>query len=151
MASISTAIFDELLTTVEVIGIESTIKALQEAKSKSLILQDLDIDFILNSVSIITSVPKDRILNGNDRNDDRKIAIAVCVFFIKNEYSYSYNELSRLFNNKTVSTLSRYNTLADSVPKKPKTEFDKRLDNTIKKMNLLITEKKLKNGETIRH
>ena len=46
MASISTAIFDELLTTVEVIGIESTIKALQEAKSKSLILQDLDIDFV---------------------------------------------------------------------------------------------------------
>ena len=150
MASISTAIFDELLTTVEVIGIESTIKALQEAKSKSLILQDLDIDFILNSVSSITSVSKDIILTGNERSDDRKIAIAVCVFLIKNEFSYSYHELSRLFN-KTVSTLSRYNTLVDRLPHKPKTEFDKRLDNVIKKMNLLITEKKLKNGETVRH
>ena len=149
MTSISAAIFDELLTTVELIGCESTIRILQDAKSKKLILKDLNIDFILNSVSEITSVSKERIINGNDRNDDRKIAIAVCVFFIKNEFSYSYGDLSSIFN-KTVSALSRYNTLADSVPPKPKTEFDKKLDNAIKKMNLLITEKKLTNGDTIR-
>ena len=44
--SVSSSIFDELLSTVEVIGIERTIKSLQDAKSTSLVLEDLNIEFI---------------------------------------------------------------------------------------------------------
>jgi hypothetical protein len=143
--SISNKIFDELMTTVEVIGIDRTIKTLQDAKANSLILEDLNIEFILKCVTQVTSVTKDRILNGNDRNDERKIAIALCVYFIKKEFFYSYGDMSKIFN-KDESSLSRYNSLIENKQDKPKTDFDKNVENYYKKINLLITEKKLKNG-----
>lgn len=143
--SISNQIFDELMTTVEVIGIDRTIKTLQEAKANSLILEDLNIEFILSCVKQVTGVSKDRILNGNDRNDERKIAIALCVYFIRKEFFYSYGDMSKIFN-KDESSLSRYNSIVENKADKPKTEFDKNIESYYKKINLLITEKKLKNG-----
>lgn len=143
--SISNKIFDELMTTVEVIGIDRTIKTLQDAKANSLILEDLNIEFILKSVTQVTSVSKERILNGSDRNDERKIAIALCVYFIKKEFFYSYGDMSKIFN-KDESSLSRYNSIIENKTDKPKTEFDKNIDTYYKKIKLLITEKKLKNG-----
>lgn len=143
--SISNQIFDELITTLEVIGIDRTIKTLRDAKANSLILEDLNIEFILNCVNQVTGVSKERILNGNDRNDERKIAIALCVYFIKKEFFYSYGDMSKIFN-KDESSLSRYNSLIENKPEKPKTEFDKNIENYYRKINLLITEKKLKNG-----
>jgi hypothetical protein len=143
--SISNQIFDELMTTVEVIGIDRTIKTLQDAKANSLILEDLNIEFILKCVTQITGVSKERILNGNDRNDERKTAIALCVYFIKKEFFYSYGDMSKIFN-KDESSLSRYNSLIENKAEKPKTDFDKNIDSYYKKINLLITEKKLKNG-----
>lgn len=143
--SISNQIFDELITTLEVIGIDRTIKTLQDAKANSLILEDLNIEFILNCVKQVTSVSKERILNGNDRNDERKIAIALCVYFIKKEFFYSYGDMSKIFN-KDESSLSRYNSIIENKPEKPKTEFDKNIESYYRKINLLITEKKLKNG-----
>ena len=83
--SVSSQVFDELLTALEMIGIENTIKTLQDAKSNSLILSDLDVEFIIKSVSEITSVSKETILYGTDRTDERKIAISLCIYFIKKE------------------------------------------------------------------
>ncbi len=144
--SISNQIFDELLTTVESIGVERTIKTLQEAKSNSLILKDLNVEFILNTVSQITSVGKDRILNGKERTDERKIAIGLCVYFMKNEFGYSYSDLNKIFK-KDDSQLFRYSEMVKNKPLKPKTDFDKTLDGYYKKINLLITEKKLHDGK----
>jgi hypothetical protein len=53
--------------------------------------------------------------------------------------------MSKIFN-KDESSLSRYNSLIENKPEKPKTEFDKNIENYYRKINLLITEKKLKNG-----
>ncbi len=144
--SISNIILDELITTVEVIGIEKTIKTLQEAKNNGLISQDSDIDFIIDSISKITSVSKERIINGNDRNDERKMALAACVYFIKNKCAYSLSELKLIFN-KDTSQLSRYNTMVENLPQNPKNDFDKRLTDIVKKMKILLTQKKLNNGK----
>jgi hypothetical protein len=144
--SISSQVFDELLTTIEVIGLDKTIQTLKDVKANSLILNDMNIDFIITSVSSITNVQKDRILNGADRNDDRKIAISLCVYFIKTEFSYTYSEIKNIFN-KGESALSRYNTLIEKSPKNPKTQLDKKISEYIKKINLLIQEKKLTNGK----
>jgi len=97
-ASVTTHIFDELLVTVESIGVEKTIKKLQEARTEKLILADNNIDNIINAVSQITNVSKDRILNGRDRSDERKMATCLCVFYIKNEFKYSYSDLRKIFN-----------------------------------------------------
>jgi hypothetical protein len=140
---ISHSLVDELLSTIEAIGVENTIKTLKKAKSSSLILKDMNIDFILDAVSDVTGVTRDRILHGNDRSDERKIAIALAVYFIKDEFLYSYADIKKIFN-KDQAQLYRYYALVDKIPDKPKTEFDKTIDSYQKKLTLLITREKIK-------
>ena len=143
---ISTQLLDEVLLTVEAIGVEHTIKTLQEAKSNHLVIGDMDVEFILNSVTEVTAVSKERILYGYDRTDERKMAMALCVYFIKESFSYSFSEIKKIFK-KDSAALSRYFNIAQKCPKNPKSDFDKKLDSYIKKINLLLTEKKLSNGK----
>ncbi len=144
--SVSSQVFDELFTTIDKIGIERTIKKLQEAKSDSMLLNDLNIEFIINSVSTITSVSRDRILTGSDRNDERKIATALCVYFIITEFNYSYKDIKNIFN-KDTSVLNRYCLIVKNRTDKPRTDYDKTLQSHFSKINLLVTEKKLNDGK----
>jgi chromosomal replication initiation ATPase DnaA len=144
--SISTIIMDELLTTVEIIGLDKTIKTLQDAKMQSLTIKNVDIEFIINVVCEICNVSKDRLMIGNERSDEKKIAMALCVYFLKSTLLYSYSEIKKIFN-KDESALYRYYQLVEERPKKPKTEFDKNLETSYKKVNLILTEKKLKDGK----
>ena len=82
--SISNQIFDELLSAIEIIGLDKTIKTLQDAKAHSLISKDLGIDFILTLVCDTTNFRKDKLLVGNERSDDKKIAMSLAVYFLKN-------------------------------------------------------------------
>jgi hypothetical protein len=144
--NISALILDELLLTVEVIGIEKTIKTLQAAKQNNLLSQDFFVDFILDTVADVMKITKERIVSGNDRKtDERKMAIALSVYFIRNECNYSYSELKLIFN-KDESNLSRYYSMVENRPEKSKTDFDKKIEEYYKKINLLIIQKKLKNG-----
>lgn len=145
-SSVSNALFDELFAAVESIGIDGTIKSLQEAKSNSLLLKDLNIDFVLTCVSDTVGISKEKILHSNDRNDERKAAVALSVFFIKNEFYYSFPELKKIFK-KDIASLSRANSIVKNRSLKPKTDFDKNLDTYFKKINLLITEKKINNAK----
>ena len=142
-ASITNNIFDELIVTVEIIGVDKTIKSLQEARAKILILEDLGIESIINAVVEVTGVTKDRILHGTDRSDDRKIALALCIFYIKFEYKYSYSDIAKIFS-KDKAGLYRYNSLVQNLSAKPKNEFDKRLSEYCKKLELFITREKIK-------
>lgn len=143
LVSISNSILDELLITVESIGIGSTIKSLKEARVKTLIIGDLNIDNILKYVSEVTNVSIERILHGNDRSDERKMALALAVHFVKEELRYSYSDIRKIFN-KDEAALYRYKKLIDSIPNKPKTNFEKTLNDLIKKVELLIIREKNK-------
>jgi len=143
--SISNQIFDELLSAIEIIGLDKTIKTLQDAKAHSLISKDLGIDFILTLVCDTTNFRKDKLLVGNERSDDKKIAMSLAVYFLKNTLLYSYGDMKKIFN-KDESALYRYYQMVEQRPKKAKTEFDKNLELNYKKINLLITEKKLKDA-----
>lgn len=143
LTSISTNIFDELIVTVERIGVEKTIKTLQEARSNILILSDINVENIINSVTDITGVQRERILHGTDRSDERKMALSLCVFYIKTEFGYSYSDLKKIFN-KDEAALYRYHQAIEKLPVKPKTDFDKKLGECSKKLELLITREKLK-------
>jgi chromosomal replication initiation ATPase DnaA len=143
--SISNQIFDELLSAIEVIGLDKTIKTLQDAKAHSLISKDLGIDFILNLVCDTTNFRKDKLLVGNERTDEKKIAMSLAVYFLKNTLLYSYGDMKKIFN-KDESALYRYYQMVEQRPKKAITPFEKNLELNYKKINLLITEKKLKNA-----
>lgn len=142
-ASISTNIFDELIVTVERIGVEKTIKTLQEARSNILILSDVNVENIINAVTELTGVQKERILHGTDRSDERKMALSLCVYFIKSEFGYSYSDLKKIFN-KDEAALYRYHQAVEKLPVKPKTDFEKKLSEFSKKIELLITREKIK-------
>ena len=143
--SISNLIFDELLSTVEIIGLDKTIKTLQDAKAQSLISKDLNIDFIINIVCDVTNFRKDRLMVGNERTDEKKIAMSLAVYFLKTTLLYSYGDIKKIFN-KDESALYRYYQMVEQRPKKPKSEFDKNLELNFKKINLIITEKKIKDA-----
>jgi hypothetical protein len=137
-------IFDELLYTVESIGVEKTIKRLKEARTQKLISEDVNIDFILSAVVEVTGITKDRVLHGKDRSDERKGALALFVYFLKKEFNfYSYADLKKVLD-KDESALYRYYNLIHTLPAKPKSEFDTILSDYVKRIELLITEKKYK-------
>jgi chromosomal replication initiation ATPase DnaA len=143
ITSVSTQILDELITTVESIGVEKTVQSLKEARTKSLILSDINVENIIKIVEDATGVKKERILHGNDRTDERKISISLCIYYIKKEYGYSYAELKKIFN-KDEAALYRYFQIVDLLPTKPKSDFDKKLSSLIKEINPLITREKIK-------
>ena len=138
-ASISTNIFDELIVTVERIGVEKTIKTLQEARSNILILSDVNVENIINAVIELTGVQKERILHGTDRSDERKIALALVVYHVKNKLGISYKEMMKIFD-KDKAALCRYYTIIDKLPKVPKTDFDKKITAYNKKLSQLLTK-----------
>jgi hypothetical protein len=137
-------IFDELLYTVESIGVENTIKRLKEARTQKLITEDVNIDFILSAVIEVTGVSKERIIQGKDRTDERKGAIGLFVYFLKKEFNfYSYADLRKILD-KDESALYRYYKMIHTLPTKPKNDFDTTLREYVKRIELLITEKKYK-------
>ena len=106
--------------------------------------KDINIDFILGTVSEVTNVKKERILHGTDRSDERKIATSLFVYFLKKEFNfYSYADIKKILP-KDESALSRYNQMIENLPTKPKSEFDKTLAEYVNKIELLLTEKKYK-------
>jgi hypothetical protein len=139
--SISTLVFDELLTTLEMIGVENTIKTLKEAKKKNAFT---NIDFVVNTVSDVTNVDRDRILYGTDRSDERKMALSLAIYFVKIEFSYGYSDLKKIFNNKDRAALSRYYNMVSNLPATPKSDIDKKLKAYHKKISFFINEKKIK-------
>lgn len=134
------SVFDELLITVEAIGIEKTMKVLQDAKANSLLLEDLNISFVITAASEVTDVSKQRILSGTDKSDERKIAVALCVYFTKKQ-GYSFGDLKKVFG-KDTSALCRYYAIVENMPKSPKTDFDKKMLEYYKKIDFALLEKK---------
>lgn len=133
---ISNQFISELLTTVESIGVMNTINTLKEARTKNwLILSDFE--QMINTISEVTGVSIERIMSGTDRSDERKMAIALCVFYAKKQFKYSYSKLSEIFN-KDEGGLFRYNKMVENLPEKPKSEFDKTLKQYNKTISLKI-------------
>ena len=136
-------IIDELFKTVEIFGVDKTISILKESQKTKDILQEMDVDYILEAVSQVSKVDKQRILFGNDRTDERKMALCLSIYFVRENFDYSYSDLSKIFN-KDSSAISRYYVSVQNIVKAPKTEFEKKLEDYRKKINYLINERNLK-------
>jgi hypothetical protein len=124
-------LLNELFTCVAKLGILGTLDALEEGKriveaKRHLENYDEKIANILTVVSEITNQPLHIIINGTEKTDERKISIALAVYFIKEITDLSYREIKGILN-KDESTLSRYYFFASAIIKKSKqkTEFDK--------------------------
>jgi chromosomal replication initiation ATPase DnaA len=145
---ISHILQDQLLQTVAVVGIDNTIKVLKKAQNHNT-SKSKEVDFVIESVAEIVGIEKERILNGNSRTDERKIALAVCIYFLKNKMSYSFDELNIIFN-KDESVLSRYNSMIDKMSDKPSNDFDRKLSECFSRMSIKFSEKIIKNDSRAR-
>ena len=135
---ISIHVFSELLKTVELLKIDGTIKCLQDARLSVIKSANVESDFFINKVSEITGTPVDVIMNGRDKTDERKIALSLCVFYIKEAYSCSLSDLSKVFN-KDKAALSRYYNNAASVNiKRPKGDFNEKMAKYMTSLNLIF-------------
>jgi chromosomal replication initiation ATPase DnaA len=140
-------LINELFNCVASLGIDGTIDALEEGKKimqgkKHLENFNSEITNILYKVSDITSTPIHVIMNGTEKTDERKTAIALAVYFIKEIVDLSYREIKSILN-KDESTLSRYYFFAISIIKKNKvrTEFDKNFLDKYNELQIALINK----------
>ena len=129
---------EELFLTVESIGVNTTTKILKEARGS--VVEDDKVKKLLNIVSSETNVAVDRILSGTDRTDDRKIALSLCIYFIRIYCDLSFSQLKKVFM-KDISALHKYFSITESSLKNtPKTDFEKKLLNHYKMININLLE-----------
>lgn len=134
------SLLEELFITVEKIGIDNTVKTLKEARN--VVLESVEYGSIIKIVSDKTGVPVEVILTGNDRSDERKIALSLSVYFVKEHFpEYSFKDMIKIFG-KDSSCLWRYHNNVLKLPKKPKLEFEVKLASLMKEIELLITREK---------
>jgi len=137
-------IIEEMLKTIEVVGIDETSKILQKARYNSLTLNDSKIEFILKTISDETDVSVDRIIHGTDKTDERKAAVGLCVYFIRRDLKYSYALIKKILK-KDEAALSRYNTMIASVNMdNPRCILDEIISKNYKKLNLIFLQNKIK-------
>ena len=62
-------LLSEVFRSVEIMGVQSTVKCLQDARFNSMTLNDKRIEYILKEVSTETGVKIERIINVTDKTD----------------------------------------------------------------------------------
>jgi hypothetical protein len=67
-------LFQELLNTIESIGVDETTKALSIARRETLSLQDKRIDFLVKCICESFNVGTDEVFTSKDRNTNRLFA-----------------------------------------------------------------------------
>jgi chromosomal replication initiation ATPase DnaA len=102
-------LLDELLDGVKHLGVKGVTTLLQNARSKTLSAVDKNVEFVFNMVSNHYLIPIDEIV-GRSKVVKKRIALAFCIYYLHNNFQYSYSEISNLFK-RDKSRLSRMNTM----------------------------------------
>jgi chromosomal replication initiation ATPase DnaA len=102
-------LLDELLDGVKHLGVKGVTTLLQNARSKTLSTVDKNVEFVFNMVSNHYLIPIDEIV-GRSKVVKKRIALAFCIYYLHNNFQYSYSEISNLFK-RDKSRLSRMNTM----------------------------------------
>jgi chromosomal replication initiation ATPase DnaA len=102
-------LLDELLDGVKHLGVKGVTTLLQNARSKTLSVVDKNVEFVFNMVSNHYLIPIDEIV-GRSKVVKKRIALAFCIYYLHNNFQYSYSEISNLFK-RDKSRLSRMNTM----------------------------------------
>src|SRR4051812_1942860 len=89
----------EVLKTVEVIGVEKTVVALQNTRAQHGIqLSDPTIQFVFKEVGRLLDISIEEILEGRySKNECRYYAIGFSAFALSGEFGFSMKQLSKLF------------------------------------------------------
>ena len=132
---------NELLESLKDIGVEGVTTVLRNARSKTLTLNDKNVEFTMQMVSNHYKRTMDEFINTRTRDARRKNAIAFCVYFLHNEFHYSFGQLQYIFK-MDKSWLSRLNNkIKKEGKRKGSVNFEAK-----EKFDLIIKEYKNKKG-----
>ena len=120
-------LLSEILTCVKHLGVKGVTTLLENARSKTLSVVDENVEFVFKMVSNHFLIPIDEIVNSKSKVVKRRIALAFCIYYLHNNFQYSYRELCTLFK-RDKSRLSRLNTMIkNEVGKKKSNLHDAKL------------------------
>ena len=108
MASKETDLLQEILRSIEVLGVIETSNALKIARNKSLSLEDKRIEFVLKMVSSNYNIPIEEIINSHSKSTKRMFALKFAIFYLYDSFQISLGTLKLIFK-RDKSLLSRSN------------------------------------------
>lgn len=135
-----TDLIQELLKSVEILGVDATTNALKIARSNTLTLQDKRVEFVLKMVSSHYLQSIEDIINSHSKSYKRMLALKFSIYYLYEVFDFSFGDLKMLFK-RDKSLLSRSTKeirdmlLSNDV-----------INNTKNKFDLLVTDFKLKNN-----
>ena len=97
MASKETDLLQEILRSIEVLGVIETSNALKIARNKSLSLEDKRIEFVLKMVSSNYNIPIEEIINSHSKSTKRMFALKFAIFYLYVSFQISLGTLKLIF------------------------------------------------------
>lgn len=135
-----TDLIQELLKSVEILGVDATTNALKIARSNTLTLQDKRVEFVLKMVSDYYLKSIEDIINSHSKSTKRIFALKFAIYYLYEVFGFSFGELKMIFK-RDKSLLSRSTKEIKEI-----VETNPNLKNVKNKFDLLTTDFKLKNN-----
>jgi hypothetical protein len=135
-----TDLIQELLKSVEILGVDATTNALKIARSNTLTLQDKRVEFVLKMVSEYYLKSIEDIINSHSKSTKRIFALKFAIYYLYEVFGFSFGELKMIFK-RDKSLLSRSTKEIKEI-----VETNPNLKNVKNKFDLLTTDFKLKNN-----
>jgi hypothetical protein len=140
MKKTETDLIQELLKSVEVLGVDATTNALKVARSNTLTLQDKRVEFVLKMVSEHYVKTIEDIINSHSKSTKRIFALKFAIYYLYEVFNFTFGELKMIFK-RDKSLLSR-----STKEIKEMTETNENIKNVKNKFDLMTTDFKLKNN-----
>jgi len=135
-----TDLIQELLKSVEVLGVDATTNALKIARSNTLSLSDKRVEFVLKMVSDHYVKTIDDIINSHSKSTGRIFALKFAIYYLYEVFDFSFGDLKMIFK-RDKSLLSR-----STKDIKHLVETNANIMKVKNKFDLLTTDFKLKNN-----
>ena len=140
MKKTETDLIQELLKSVEVLGVDATTNVLKVARSNTLTLQDKRVEFVLKMTSAQYLQSIEDIINSHNKSFKRMMALKFSIYYLYDAFDFSFTDLKILFK-RDKSLLSR-----STKEIKEMIATNSNILQTKQKFDLLVTDFKLKNN-----
>ena len=140
MKNTQTDLIQELLKSVEALGIDGTTNVLKLARNNSLTLQDKRVEFVLQIISQNYVITIEDIINSHSKSTRRMLALKFSIYYLYEVFNISFGDLKLIFKrDKSLLSRSAKEMREMVIQNKNIIEVKNRFD-------LLITDFKIKNN-----
>ena len=106
MKKTETDLIQELLKSVEVLGVDATTNVLKVARSNTLTLQDKRVEFVLKMTSAQYLQSIEDIINSHNKSFKRMMALKFSIYYLYDAFEFSFTDLKILFKSSGCSSIT---------------------------------------------